>query len=112
MKVGGQAIIEGVMMIGRKIAIAVRDKEGNIVTEILGVPKKGKIMKVPFLRGFYSLYLSLYFGIKALTRSAEISSGEKMKKSELSLIHISEPTRPRLISYAVSCLNKKINEKM
>jgi len=82
MKVGGQAIIEGVMMIGRKIAIAVRDKEGNIVTEILGVPKKGKIMKVPFLRGFYSLYLSLYFGIKALTRSAEISSGEKMKKSE------------------------------
>ncbi|HIP92338.1 MAG TPA: DUF1385 domain-containing protein [Thermotoga sp.] len=82
MKVGGQAIIEGVMMIGNKVAIAVRNKEGSIVTEILGIPKRGKVMKIPFLRGFYSLYLSLYFGMKALTRSAEISSGEKMKKSE------------------------------
>ena len=68
MKVGGQAIIEGVMMIGNKVAIAVRNKEGSIVTEILGIPKRGKVMKIPFLRGFCSLYLSLYFGMKALTR--------------------------------------------
>ncbi len=82
MKVGGQAVIEGVMMIGKRVVIAVRDKEGNIVTEILGIPKRGKAMKIPFLRGFYSLYLSLYFGMKALTRSAEMSSGEKVKRSE------------------------------
>ncbi|MBO8161414.1 MAG: DUF1385 domain-containing protein [Thermosipho sp. (in: Bacteria)] len=82
MKVGGQAIIEGVLMMGKKIAIAVRDKEGKIVTEELGKIKRTKFLKIPFLRGFFSLYYSLYYGMKALDRSAEISSGEEMKKSD------------------------------
>ncbi|SHH47893.1 DUF1385 domain-containing protein [Thermosipho atlanticus] len=82
MKVGGQAIIEGVLMMGKKVAIAVRDKKGEIVTEELGKIKKTKYLKIPFLRGFFSLYYSLYYGMKALDRSAEISSGEEMKKSD------------------------------
>ncbi|MDK2886997.1 MAG: hypothetical protein PWP54_1577 [Thermosipho sp. (in: thermotogales)] len=82
MKVGGQAIIEGVLMMGKRVAIAVRNKEGKIVTESLGKIKKTKFLKVPFLRGFFSLYYSIYYGFKALDRSAEISSGEEMKKSD------------------------------
>lgn len=85
MKVGGQAVIEGVLMLGSRVSMAVRNKNGEIVLEDLSqssVTTK-RLFKVPFLRGFVSLYFSLYFGIKALNRSAEISSGEKAKKSEL-----------------------------
>ena len=38
----------------------------------------------------------------------ELSGGQQQRTAlALSLIHISEPTRPRLISYAVFCLKKK-----
>ncbi|MEJ5229658.1 MAG: DUF1385 domain-containing protein, partial [Pseudothermotoga sp.] len=84
MKVGGQAIIEGVLMMGKSVAIAVRNNSGEIVVEEIGkkTPSSLKLFKVPFLRGLISLYYSLYYGIYALDRSAEISSGQKMKKSE------------------------------
>jgi uncharacterized protein YqhQ len=84
-KFGGQAVIEGVLMLGSRVSMAVRNKNGEIVLEDLSqssVTTK-RLFKVPFLRGFVSLYFSLYFGIKALNRSAEISSGEEAKKSEL-----------------------------
>uniref|UniRef100_A0A832I854 DUF1385 domain-containing protein n=2 Tax=Pseudothermotoga TaxID=1643951 RepID=A0A832I854_9THEM len=85
MKVGGQAVIEGVLMLGSRVSMAVRNKDGEIVLEDLsqGSVATKKLFRVPFLRGFVSLYYSLYFGIKALNRSAEISSGESVKKSEL-----------------------------
>ncbi|KAF2958759.1 metal-dependent enzyme [Thermotoga sp. Ku-13t] len=85
MRIGGQAIIEGVLMLGNRVSMAVRDKDGNIVVEDLSESSvtANKLFRVPFLRGFVSLYFSLYFGIKALNRSAELSSGEKIKKSEL-----------------------------
>ncbi len=84
MKVGGQAIIEGVLMMGKNISIAVRDNKGTIVVEEISkkTPTSSKLFKVIFLRGIISLYYSLYYGIYALDRSAEISSGQKMKKSE------------------------------
>lgn len=85
MRIGGQAIIEGVLMLGSKASIAVRNKYGEIVLEDLSTetPIKGKFFKIPVVRGFASLYYSLYFGIKALNKSAELSSGQKFKKSEL-----------------------------
>lgn len=85
MRIGGQAIIEGVLMLGSRVSMAVRDKDGNIVVEDLSESSvtANKLFRIPFLRGFASLYFSLYFGIKALNRSAELSSGEKIKKSEL-----------------------------
>ncbi|WP_041082903.1 DUF1385 domain-containing protein [Thermotoga profunda] len=84
MKVGGQAIIEGVLMIGRNVSIAVRDNKGAIVVEEISkkTPSSSKLFKIAFLRGIISLYYSLYYGIYALDRSAEISSGQKMKRSE------------------------------
>ena len=84
MKVGGQAIIEGVLMMGRNVAIAVRNEKDEIVVERIGkrTPSSSKWFRIPFIRGLVSLYYSLYYGIYALNRSAEISTGEKMKKSE------------------------------
>ncbi|MGB9615400.1 MAG: DUF1385 domain-containing protein, partial [Fervidobacterium sp.] len=83
MKVGGQAVIDGVLMMGKKVVVAIRKKDGTIEIQELGsVTPRNKWLKVPFLRGFFSLFYSVYFGIKALNLSAEISSDEQMKKSE------------------------------
>ena len=83
LKVGGQAVIDGVLMMGKKVVVAVRKQDGSVQVVELGTPDKTKKwMKVPFLRGLFSLFYSLYFGIKAINLSAEISADEKMKKSE------------------------------
>ncbi|MCD6551213.1 DUF1385 domain-containing protein [Thermotoga sp.] len=82
MRVGGQAVIEGVLIIARKVSLAVRKADGEIEVKDLGVVNFPKWSRIPFIRGFYSLFISLYFGIKALNLSSEISSGEQMKSSE------------------------------
>ncbi|MGB4751051.1 MAG: DUF1385 domain-containing protein [Fervidobacterium sp.] len=83
MKVGGQAVIEGVLMMGKKVVVAVRQANGDIaVKELGGVSQNNKWMKIPFIRGFFSLFYFLSFGLKAIDLSAELSSGEEMKKSD------------------------------
>ena len=84
-RVGGQAVIEGVLMIGKRAVIAVRQGDEKIVVEEIGKAPQTIWKKIPLLRGLYNLYFSLVFGIKALNRSAEISSGEEMKKGEMTL---------------------------
>ncbi len=81
-KVGGQAVIEGVLMMGKRVSVAVRDSTGGISINNLGTVRVPKYSKIPFIRGIVSLFYSLYFGIKALNLSAEVSTGEKMKKGE------------------------------
>jgi len=79
---GGQAVIEGVMMRGSQgVAIAMRDPNQEIVihTEPLSGIYKSKIIKIPFLRGLISLWDSLSLGIRALTISANIQTGEDEK---------------------------------
>jgi uncharacterized protein YqhQ len=78
---GGQAVIEGVMMRGRKhMAVAVRNPAGEIVlhTEKLN-PRiyASFINKVPFLRGFTLLWDALVLGIRTLMFSAEVAMGEE-----------------------------------
>jgi uncharacterized protein YqhQ len=79
---GGQALIEGVMMRGRKsCAVALRAPDGKIVTKIeslSGIYKTG-LAKVPFLRGLVMLWDSLGLGLRALTDSANLQSGEDEK---------------------------------
>ncbi|MFN6992448.1 MAG: DUF1385 domain-containing protein, partial [Fervidobacterium sp.] len=83
MKVGGQAVIDGVLMMAKKVVVAVRKPDGKIdVVELGNTNRNSKWFKIPFFRGFISLFYSLYFGIKAINLSAEISTDEKMKKSE------------------------------
>jgi uncharacterized protein YqhQ len=74
---GGQAVIEGVMMRGKKAAaIAMRTPEGDIKvhTEKLNKIYQSRIMKIPFLRGLVGLYDALILGMKALTISANTQS--------------------------------------
>ena len=78
---GGQAVIEGVMMRGRKqMAVAVRNPEGEIVlhTELLN-PRiySSFVNKVPFVRGFTLLWDALVLGMRSLMFSAEVASGEE-----------------------------------
>jgi len=72
--VGGQAVIEGVMMrTPNAYAIAVRKADGTIVNTAAGLPKwsdKLPILKLPILRGGAVLLQSMGLGIKALNYSA------------------------------------------
>ena len=73
--IGGQALIEGVMMRGPKgTALAVRVPSGEIETEDLDcVDIKGKssFFRIPLVRGIVGFIESLLTGFKALMRSAE-----------------------------------------
>ncbi len=78
---GGQAVIEGVMMRGRKfMTVAVRDPQGDIVlhTEPLN-PRvySSAINKIPFLRGFTMLWDALVLGMRTLMFSADVAMGEE-----------------------------------
>ena len=79
---GGQAVIEGVMMRGsQSVAVAMRSPQDEIIvhTEALSGIYKSKITKIPFLRGLIGLWDALGLGIRALTISANVQSGEDEK---------------------------------
>ena len=71
--VGGQALIEGIMMRNKnKISIVIRRKNGELVVENKTIKApKGKISKLPLLRGLFALFSSMSIGVKALTLSAK-----------------------------------------
>ena len=74
--IGGQAVLEGVMMQGKTcMACAVRDPNGNIQIEAKRLnprPALKKVSKIPFIRGTVNMVLSLFRGTKVLMRSAEV----------------------------------------
>ena len=73
--IGGQAVMEGVMMRGKSsMATAVRDFQGEvqIETERLTPPeKRSKFSRLPFVRGVLNFISSLVDGNRILLRSAE-----------------------------------------
>lgn len=86
--IGGQAVMEGVMMRGPKeIAIAVRKPDKEIIIEkrpISSVLQKSKILKLPIIRGCISFFESMITGVKALMFSAEFYDidGEEYTESK------------------------------
>lgn len=79
---GGQAVIEGVMMRGsQSLAIAMRAPNHEIIvhTEPLSAIYRSRILKIPFLRGLIALWDALGLGMRALTLSANVQSGEDEK---------------------------------
>ena len=79
---GGQALMEGVLMRGRKAcALAMRGPDGKIVTKVeaLGGIYKTNIAKIPFLRGLIMLWDSLGLGMRALIDSANLQTSEEEK---------------------------------
>ena len=78
--IGGQAVLEGVMMRGKTAyATAVRDPEGNIQVESRRLHRSKAMrifMKIPIVRGVISFVASLVGGSKILVRSAEVYGDE------------------------------------
>jgi len=77
--IGGQALIEGIMMRGpQKSAMAVRRPNGEIYFEESDNEKRKRprICRLPFIRGIFGFVDSMMIGYKALMRSAEIFSEE------------------------------------
>lgn len=77
--IGGQALMEGIMMRGPKLtAMAVRNPQGEIVIEKFPTQTtaRNKICKLPIIRGVFGYIDSMTFGSKCLMRSAEISGLE------------------------------------
>ncbi len=86
MNVGGQAVIEGVMMRNReKYAVAVRLPNGKIKVKKEQSSLSPKIFDVFFLRGVVGLGYALYDGIRALIWSSNQNLGknEKLSKKEI-----------------------------
>ena len=80
---GGQAVIEGVMMRGRKSMVTVvRRPKGGLVMDIqsLATIYTGWMRKAPFMRGIIVLIEALVLGIKSLIYSANVSLEEEEEK--------------------------------
>ena len=84
--IGGQAVLEGVMMKNRdKYAVAVRKLNGEIdveVEEYKGVCGDKKFAKLPFIRGVFAFIDSLILGMKVTTYSASFYEEEDEKPSK------------------------------
>lgn len=83
--IGGQAVIEGVMMRGKtSMATAVRDQDGviRLETKRLKPKKKKSIKNWPIIRGVVSFVDSFYTGTKVLMRSADVFGEGEPSKTE------------------------------
>jgi len=83
-QVGGQAVIEGVMMRSpHRISTAVRKPDGEIVVknqEYVSFTKRHKFLGVPIIRGIVSFAEMLVISIKTLNYSADVAIKEEEKK--------------------------------
>ena len=85
--VGGQAVIEGIMMRSpNRISIAVRKPDDEIVIQgwhFVSLSKRSKFLGLPVIRGVVNLAEMLYWGVKTLQLSAQIALGEEAKASSM-----------------------------
>lgn len=84
--IGGQAVIEGVMMKNKdNYAVAVRKPDGEIEIkkdEFKGISAKAKIFRVPFIRGIFSFIDSLTLGMSTLTYSTSFYEEDEKDKAK------------------------------
>ena len=104
--VGGQALIEGIMMRGpRQVCTAVRRPDGGIETKLDPVTTFSW-QKIPLVRGVLSMIESLIVGYRCLMYSAEISMGEEAFEAEESKLdkwineHLGEKAQNFVMSLA------------
>lgn len=92
--IGGQAILEGVMMRGpHKMAMAVRKADGEIIIEEKEVKKHSIISKIPLVRGVFSFFSSLVIGIQAINFSAKFFDLTDEEKAEIARKEAEEAAR-------------------
>ena len=81
--VGGQALMEGIMMRGpKKICCAVRKPDGTIETKLEDTPTHGIWTKIPLVRGAISMVESLIMGYRYMMYSAQVSMGDYDAEAE------------------------------
>ena len=84
--IGGQAVLEGVMMKNKeKYAVAVRKPDGEIEVEVetyQGLAHGSKIKELPFIRGIFNFLDSLILGTRALNYSASFYEEEEGKETK------------------------------
>lgn len=79
--IGGQALLEGLLMIGPEYrATAIRKSDGEIVIEKHPMKPKGRLSKIPIVRGAVNLFTQMVIGVKALMYSAEFIELEDDEK--------------------------------
>ncbi len=79
-KIGGQAVMEGIMMKGpEKSCLAVRLPDGSITTEI-SETRNNPTAKIPIVRGAVAMILNLVDGYKYLMRSADLAYPEEAEQ--------------------------------
>ena len=80
--IGGQALIEGIMMRGPKLdAVAVRGKDGlTVETTPRKIRPKGSLATWPLIRGAVNFFDAQVTGVKALMRSADLSPEESLEE--------------------------------
>jgi len=90
MPIGGQAVIEGVMLQdGHRVVVAVRTPDGNVVVEPLPTKLSApRLEAIPFLRGSIRLAQMLSLGWSALKRSAELAHPEEAPASRWEFLAI------------------------
>jgi uncharacterized protein YqhQ len=72
-KVGGQAVLEGIMMKGEdRTAVVVRTDKGRLHIKTENLPERKKIADVPIVRGVYIFVTTLMTGMRTLIYSAEV----------------------------------------
>jgi len=86
MRVGGQAIMEGVLMRSPNFwGMAVRTPSGDVdlrAEQFRSVTRRSKLFRLPIIRGALSLGETLWLGMKALTISTNIALGEEEELSK------------------------------
>ena len=81
--IGGQAVIEGVMMRGPfKTAVSVRKPNGEITMKLTENKVKGGFRKIPILRGIFGFVNSMVIGVNALMYSAQFYEDDGTPKEE------------------------------
>ena len=109
--VGGQAVIEGVMMRGPDLlATAIRRKDGSIEllkTPFVSITQKKKFLGLPIIRGFISLIEMMIIGIKTLTFSAnrfelDFIAEEKAKGKKVKSKNKTAEQAENIVSYIIA----------
>lgn len=84
--IGGQAVIEGIMMNGpHRSVLAVRSSKGDIILEDVKKPgyrEKCRLFKLPIIRGVVGYIESMVLGYKTLMRSADLSGLTELEEDE------------------------------
>ena len=98
--IGGQALIEGIMMQGPdKRSIVVRGPEG-LVTKVEPLKKRTGVAKWPLIRGVVNFASSMVSGVKALMYSAEFFPEEEEDAQDKKIIALlPDSIKPEAFSY-------------